>query len=882
MNRSAPSRGLPALLAVLLLGAAFSAVEARAETPFYGEGDLDPAVPSPQSYLGYPLGTRFTPHHRLVDYLTAVAAASDRVEIREYGKTYEERPLLLVTVSDPGNLSRAAELQKSYARLADPRQTSSAAARGLSRDLPVAVWLSFNIHGDEASGSEAAMALVYRLAADRDPRIRKLLEETVVLVDPCLNPDGRDRFVNWIDGVAGKDPDPLPAGREHHQPWPGGRYNHYLFDLNRDWAWLTQRETRARAAAYLAWRPQVHVDFHEMYSGSTYFFFPPERPIHPEFPDQVLKWADIFGRGNAAAFDARGWAYYTGEAFDLYYPGYGDSWPTFHGAAGMTYEQAGGGFAGTAVVRAGGDTLTLAVRAEHHYTAALATVRTAAANREARLLDFHRFFEADGNHSAGAYLFPPGEDPPRTAELVGLLMAHGAEVYRAPGEIRPRGVHAYDGTPVSTTLPAGTYVVPLSQPLNRFLRAVLEPEAALPDTFFYDVSAWSLPLAFGIEAYWTDAPVDGNLDLLKAAPRPAGEVVNPDAGYAYLISWRRNGAARAASRLLQRGVRIHYATRGFTAAGRRFDPGTLILFRDGNPADLDDLVNEAATRDGVEAIGVRTGLTDEGPDLGSFRVELMNTPRVAVVADDPASPTSVGACWFLLDRLYHIPHSLIPLSQLTEAGLARYTVLVFPDDEAGGDDYAASLDSAQVAAIGRWVDRGGVFVGLGGGAFFADADHAGLSGVKEVPPLDSDDGLSDEDRDARDRERKLETLAERERRERLEELPGTIFRVRVDPQQPLGFGYTTEARVLKISNRALELGPPGTNVAWFTESPKVSGYASPEAVDRLVNRPFLVDQPRGRGHVVLYLEDPNFRLFWYGLNRLFLNSVFFLPGRSGG
>jgi hypothetical protein len=880
MLRIAPDRGLPALIVSLLLMCGVMASEARAASPFYDGGVLDPSVPSPETFLGYPLGAHFTPHHRLVDYLNAVAAASDRVTIRKYGETYEGRPLLLLTISDPDHLARAAELQKAYARLADPRKTSEAEARGLSRDLPVAVWLSFNIHGDEASGSEAAMAVVYRLAADRDPAVQKLLEETVVLVDPCLNPDGRDRFVNWIRGVTGKAPDPLSAGREHHQPWPGGRYNHYLFDLNRDWAWLSQRETRARAAAYLAWRPQVHVDFHEMSSRSTYFFFPPERPIHPDIPDQILKWTDIFGKGNAAAFDARGWAYYTGEAFDLYYPGYGDSWPTFHGAVGMTYEQAGHGYAGTAIVRALGDTLTLAERAEHHYTAALATVRTAAANREARLLDFHRFFEPEGGRPPGAYLFPPGDDPPRTAELVGLLMAHGAEVYRAPEEFRPHGVHAYDGTPVSTRLPAGTYVVPLSQPLHRFLRAVLEPEASLPDTFFYDVSAWSLPLAFGIEAYWTDAPVDGKLELLKAAPEPTGSVVNPEARYAFLSSWRRNGAARAASRLLQHGIRIHYATRAFTLEGRKFGPGTLIVFRDGNPPALGSLVAEAAERDGVEVIGVDTGLTEKGPDLGSFRVEPMHAPRVAVIADDPASPTSVGACWYLLDRLYGIPHSVIPLAEITEGDLARYTVLVFPDDEAGGSGYAAALDSTQVETIRHWVDRGGVFVGLGGGAFFADADHAGLSTVRELPPLDSDDGLSDADRKSREKERKLETLAERERRERLEELPGTIFRVRVDPQQPLGFGYTSEARVLKISNRALELGPPGTNVAWFTESPKVSGYASPEAVDRLVNRPFLVDQHRGRGHVVLYLEDPNFRLFWYGLNRMFLNSIFFLPGRS--
>ncbi len=863
----------------LLAGVLLIALAAGASgSPFTAGTDPDPDIPSPESFLGYAIGERFTPHHRIVEYVTALAEASDRVRIEQYGQTYEGRPLLLLTISDPENLSRASELRDAYAKLADPRRTRSPGqARDESRDLPVAVWMSFSIHGDEASSSEAAMALAYRLAAARDEATAELLRSTVVLLDPCLNPDGRDRYVNWYRTMEGREPDAAPDAREHHQPWPGGRYNHYLFDLNRDWAWLTQIETRSRARAYLRWRPQVHVDFHEMYSDDTYFFFPPERPVHPQFPPQVMKWSEIFGKGNAAAFDERGWRYYTGEAFDLYYPGYGDSWPSFHGAIGMTYEQAGHGRAGLALERAVGDTLTLRDRAEHHFVSALATLRTAAANREARLLDFYRFFAEDRGPNPGAFLFPPGEDPPRTAELVELLMAHGADVYRAQRELHPRGLHAYDGTTVSTAVPAGTYVVPLDQPLHRFLHAVLDPETALPDTFFYDVSAWSLPLAFGIEAYWTDAPVDGKLDRLDEPPSREGQMLHPDARYAFLVSWERNGAARAASYLLNRGVRLNFATRAFHAGERSFVPGTLVVFREGNPSSLSGLMEEAARISGAEIVGVDSGLTDKGPDLGSFRVRPLVAPRIAVVADAPASPTSVGACWFLLDRVYRVSHSLLSLDQIDEETLGRYTVLVFPDDGRGGRRYASALDSAQVAVLRHWIERGGVFVGLGGGGFFASADMSGLSSVKQAPPPETED--EDESpgmRGGEDKARRMETLTEREHRERLESLPGAIFRVKVDPLHPLGFGYTGDARVLKISNRALELGPPGTNVALFTASPRVSGYASPETEDYLVDRPFLVDEPVGEGHVVIYVEDPNFRLFWYGLNRLFLNSLFFL------
>jgi len=726
--------------------------------------------------------------------------------------------------------------------------------------------------------------LAYHLAAANDEKTAALLEHAVVLIDPCLNPDGRERYVSWVNSVLGSRPDPATGAREHDEPWPGGRENHYLFDLNRDWAWLTQVETRARARAYLAWQPQVHVDFHEMWPNSSYFFFPPERPVHPLYPREVMEWARVFGRENAAAFDARGWRYFTEETFDLYYPGYGDTWPTFHGAVGMTYEQAGHGEAGLAYRKADGDTLTLEERAHHHYVAALTTVETAVAKRAERLLDFSRFFVRENRSGPAAYLFPPGDDPPRTGELVALLMAHGTEVYRAENALSPRGLHAYDGEPAGQTLPAGTYVVPLDQPLFRFLQAVLEPEPALPDTSlynFYDVSAWSLPHAFGIQAYWSDSDVRGSLTRLEAPPKASGEVVGPDAPYAYLISWKRNAAAVAAARLLGAGVRIHFLTREVTIGDEKFSPGSLAVFRAQNGEGLPALIRAVAQETGVRVVGVESGLTDAGPDLGSFRVKPLRAPRVAVVAGNPVSPTSLGACWFLLDRLYGIPHSLVNSSSITESRLREYTVLVFPDDEAGGRAYSAALDSSTVEVIRRWVDQGGVFVGLGGGAFFAAADQAGLSGVKSLPDTADTKSLSEEGRKARDKTRRLETLAERERRRRLEALPGTIFRVKVDAEHPLGFGYSGEARVLKISDRALELGPPGTNVAWFTASPRLSGYASAETVKRLEEKPFLVDEPRGRGHVVMYVEDPNFRLFWYGLNRIFLNSIFFLPSLVG-
>ena len=862
---------LAALVTLLLLPSA------ALSQPFGEAGTLDPAIPSPDQVLGYPLGSRFTPHYRILAYLDSLDRASDRVTMERYGATDEGRPLVLLTISDPQNLARRKELQADYAGLADPRRTNDAAARKLADDLPVAVWLSFNIHGNEASSSEAAMGVAYRLAASQDAATHDLLQHAVVLVDPCLNPDGRDRYVQWLNGVEGSRPDPLPASREHHEPWPTGRFNHYLFDLNRDWAWLTQTESKARVKAYLAWKPQVHVDFHEMYAGSSYFFFPPEKPIHAMFPPQVLQWGNTFGRGNAAAFDAHGWPYYTAEAFDLYYPSYGDSWPTFQGAIGMTYEQAGHSAAGLAFRREDGDTLTLTERAHHHYVAALATVATAVERRRDRLMDFHRFFVRDRATGPQAYLFPPGDDPPRTAELMTLLMTHGAEVYQTKDGISPGKLHSYGGNDAGRSLPAGTYVVPLDQPLFRFLQAVLEPSPALPDTFFYDVSAWALPYAFGVRAYWSESKISGSLTRLHEPPRVAGELIRPDASYAYLIPWSRNDAALAASDLLAKNVRVHFVDRKIQVGSEAFSEGTLIVFRNDNDARLPAIMRQVVDETGTRAVGVSSGLTDSGPDLGSDHVRALKQPRVALLSGDAVGPTSLGACWFLLDRVYKVPHSLVQMDDLSESVLNNYTVLVFPDDEAGGSGYSSLIDSSKVAVIRRWVENGGVFVGLGGGAFFAAADKSRLSTVKSLPDSAGSESMKSEDRKARELKRRLETGAERERRQRLEEVPGTIFRIKMDPQHPLGFGYSGETQVFKMSREALNLGPEGTNVAWFTASGKVSGYASRENVERFKEKPFLIDEPRGRGHVVLYVEDPNFRVFWYGLNRMFLNSIYFLP-----
>ncbi|TPW10070.1 MAG: peptidase M14 carboxypeptidase A, partial [bacterium] len=423
-----------------------------------------PGVPSPDAFLGWPLGQRFTPHARIIDYMTTLTETGpDRCRWESYGRTWEDRPLGYLVISSPANLGRLDAIKSSLAALADPEQTSRKDAARLAKETPAVVWFSYNVHGNEASTGEAAMAVAYELVGGTGPEILSLLDSLVVILDPCLNPDGRDRYVSWQMQAVGRQPDPTGSTWEHAEPWPGGRYNHYLFDLNRDWAWLSQPESRGRVGAYRQWHPQVHVDFHEMYPNSSYFFFPAAEPIHVQLPQQVRYWADIYGRGNAEAFDRHAWSYFTAESFDLLYPGYGDSWPSLQGATGMTYEQAGHGLAGRAFERPDGTILTLRERLRHHVGASLATLATTRRHREARLIDFHAFFDDAVNRQPDAtlaYILPPVADEGRRQELVELLLAHGIRVERATGELKAPGTRNYDGEPLPASFPAGTYVVP--------------------------------------------------------------------------------------------------------------------------------------------------------------------------------------------------------------------------------------------------------------------------------------------------------------------------------------------------------------------------------------------------------------------------------------
>ncbi|HXG38713.1 MAG TPA: M14 family zinc carboxypeptidase [Bacteroidota bacterium] len=864
------------LAALLFVVAAASAQQSFELLP---GSSYNPAIPSPQSVLRYDIGDRFTDYRNLEKFYDKLVASSDRIQRIVYGETYEMRPLQLLIISSPKNLARLDEIKANNKKLTDPRTfRSKAEAEQIINSLPAIVWLSYGVHGNEACSPEAAMLTAYQLCAGTDQRTLDILENVIVLIDPAVNPDGRERYVQWVNSTLGSKPNVNPDAIEHSEPWPGGRTNHYYFDLNRDWAWQTQKETRARIPLYREWMPHTHVDFHEMGHTSTYFFFPAAPPVHTELPPEVKKWGMIYGKGNAEALQKIGQQYYVGESFDLYYPAYGDSWPTFNGAIGMTYEQAGGSRGSFAVRKPNGDTLTLRQRALNHFTTGIATLETTVKYKKERLQDFFAFWESGLKNASRVkgFIIKEGNDPNRAARLAATLINQGIEVHQLQEATTLEAQRYFTAKPTKVSFPKGTYFISTLQPHSRLVKALLEPKTVLPDTFFYDVSAWSLPVAYGLEAYTTEAPLPSSAKKIAAIQRVAGRVIGGKAAFAYLIPWERNDAVKLVWSLLEKGYAVHYASRPFQTVGRHFRAGTIIVFSSPKQETLHTDITQLAETFGVDVYSAHTGLTDGGISLGSNYVRPIKKPSIAIVTDMPASSNAYGELWYLFDQEYGVPMSAIRGRELGDINLYKYDVLIIPD----GGDYRPVLDSSKVAKLKQWVQNGGVLVGIEGGALFLTKSRSGITAALLESEKKEDDKTKEEKEEekARKEAQKRETQFERQERERLESIPGAIFKALIDTTHPIGFGYDREVYVLKRNSTPFLLSEGALNVGRFApDSTEASGYAAKTRAKKVADAAFITEFRNGRGRVVLMTESVTFRMFWIGLQKLLFNTVFFLP-----
>ncbi len=853
--------------------------------------------PSKNYRAGIPLpnaGKAYTRHADLVAYARALAAAApDRVKLSTLNVTEEGRSQPFLAISSPANLARLEQLRADNARLADPRSCSSAEASRIIGANPAFVWLGYSIHGAEPSGSEAALAVAYHFAATLDPDALKQLDRVVLLMDLTQNPDGRERAIQSVSEVLQGANPPDPQDAQNTSRWPGGRFNHRLFDLNRDWAWQTQGESRAKAAAFLRWNPQVLADHHEMSAESSYYFPPTMQPIHDAIPTPFSGyWQQTFGQGVARAFDSHEFTFFSKDIFDLFYPSYGDSWPSLHGAVGMTFEMAGQ--VGMAYRRRDGETLTLEKRVQRHFTASLATVQTAADNREALISDFYkvRRERVDLGERAGAFLIAEGPDPGRSRALVELLLRNGLEVQRTTEGLGTANLEPIGVEDLPATIKPGSYLVPLDQPLGALAEALLQKEAKMGVKPSYDVTGWSLPLTFNVPAWFAKTRPKVAVEPI----REASSASVPEARSAYILPAGFEGRERTLSALLNEGFRGTVATEAFGMANQRYEPGAVVFpLRLNDGSRLLTRLRELAAQNHHPVLGADTALSDSGPDLGSDRVQTLVLPKVAVLIDRPVDPTAIGAVMHTL-RETGIPFAQVRAERVGGARLHRYTHIILADDGAAGKGWQRILGEGGTSRLKSWATDGGVLIGLQGGAVYACRAGLADAGFQLLSKKDEEARLKEKDpkREAPKPEPVdlIQPWSGREQRDLQETIPGALLHVKVDLSHPLAWGLrTADAAVLNTSDSILELSPGGENPIYYTSNPKkepkdsrnpdqgeplkVSGLLPKALEPRLRLTSYALREHRGMGAVILFAGDPVFRGMSPFTTRAFLNAIFF-------
>lgn len=824
---------------------------------------INAQLKSPEAFLGYKIGTRYTPHWKIVSYFEHVAAqSSTNVKLENYGETNEGRTLLLAFISSKENTAVLDEIRMNNMRLAN---TAKDKRMPDEQNGPAIVWLSYNVHGNEASSSEAAMMTLWALADPANTKTKEWLKNTVVIIDPCVNPDGRDRYVNWYNGMVGTKSNALPETREHNEPWPGGRINHYYFDLNRDWAWQTQIESRQRIKVYQEWLPQVHVDFHEQGINSPYYFAPAAQPYHEVITKWQREFQETVGKNNAKYFDANGWLYFTKEYFDLLYPSYGDTYPTYNGAIGMTYEQAGHSTSGTAVINNEDDTLTLLDRATHHFATSLSTIETASQNASRLVKEFRKYFNDAVSTGVGeykSYLIKYSETAKQRIDaLKGLLNKNDIRYEVVSGSTRGMmtGYHYFSGKEELFGGNNNDIIIPAQQPHSSMVKVLFEPKTQLVDSATYDITAWSLPYVFGLDAYASK----NRLEYGQADDRKFVFSSLPDA-YGYVLPWQGVRSATALSSLLQQGVRVRFSETAFESGGKKFEKGSLILLKHGNEKfgnKLHEVLTKVVNENKVEANTVSTGMVDKGFDFGSEKVKVIKAPKVAVLAGEGVNPNNLGEIWYFFDHEIKYPVSLINVADYENVKWDDYNVLVmtsgrypFLDEKSGADK------------LRDWISNGGRLIAIEGAVGSLSKLNWGLHEKKGA-----DSAAKPEDKNFYS---SLHRYEDREREGLKSFVPGTIFKVELDNTHPLAFGYPDYYYTMKQDSRMYEFLKSGWNVGVIKKENQVAGFVGSSLKSKLKDGMIFGAQPLGGGQIIYLADNILFRNFWENGKLLFCNALF--------
>jgi hypothetical protein len=886
-------------------------------------GTYNPAIPTPESVIGFSIGEKPVRPALITDYLKALDNASPRTRLIELGETWEKRPLHILFISASPHIRHLEAIREQLARLADPRLLADDREAALLTDsLPAVAWMMYTVHGNELSGSDAALQLAYHLTAGEDSATLNILDNLIVAIDPAENPDGRNRALNHSQQWSGHVPYTDAQGIPHSGTWPSARTNHYLFDLNRDWFILSQPESRARVRTLIQWHPQLVVDAHEMGSSSTFFFNPPREPLNPYIHPLLKKWWSRFSRDQARAFDRYGWSYFTEERFDEFYPGYGSSWPYYLGAISILYEQAGTG--GSQVMRPEGRLLRFQEAVRHQLASSLANLETTANNRQALLQDFLRIKKdalrkTDENEPA-VFLIDPGSNLSRTDNLIERLLIQGIEVDLAKEAFQVKAARNYwKPDRQKKTFPRGTYIIKTRQPLKPLIQALLAFDQRLTTQFLkeerrflekgrgtrmYEVSAWSLPLSFGVDA-WT-APRIPHVPTRPLKQIPPRQIETP-AGiplYGYLLPYEDDSAVQALLDCFRKDYRVRVARKPFTFNGRRFLRGTLLFRLHENPDGITGHLPDIALEAGVRLFGANTALTEKGPDLGSSEFSLLETPRIALMGGSSISTGQFGSLWYLLDYELKFHHTLLSCENITRRDLRKYNVLILPSSSS----YERLLGKKGLQKLHEWVNQGGTLIALESAvSFFADSSRKfsqvrcrrnvlkDLEVYKKALEREKRIGLTGIDSVAlwegapvpavtvkKDTLHKMspEELKDADAFQRQFMPRGAVLRVHLDEEHWLGFGTGPWLPAYVYTSYAYLSKRPVETAARFAPADdlRLSGLLWPEARTRWEETAYLTRESLGDGQVILFTSDPFFRASYYGTRRLLINSMLLGPG----
>lgn len=805
---------------------------------------------SPSQFLPN-YGTHVSYYHQLENYFSHLTSNSEYILHNQYGETAQERSLNVYFISTPGNLKELENIRQT-----NLYNTGMGSQPATSNEKAI-IWLSFNVHGNEMGAAESAMQVAYELVNPENTDTKKWLENTIVILDPCLNPDGYARYGNWLRGIAGKDTHPERTDREHKEPWPGGRQNHYSYDLNRDWAWQTQAETRQRMVIYNLWMPMVHVDVHEMGYNEPYFFPPAAEPIHDYITNYQKEFHDKIGENTAKKFDKKDWSYYTRERFDLFYPSYGDTYPCFNGAVGMTYEQ-GGINAGRAVQMLNGDVLTLQDRIDHHTLAVLTAVQTTAMQKDKLIKNFRLYFNSNNDNPVGKYKTYIIKNNGKIPQLAQLLSRNRVAYAYAAETRKMKGYHYQTGDDDDFILEPNDLIVTTNQPKKILTQVFFEPHQHLSDSLSYDITAWALPYAYGAESYaLKNIPDINTKQELSYKGKLEYERV-----YAYYVPWNGRESVQVLASLHKNKVKVRSARKQSLFTGIAIKPGDLIILKSDNKqlADFEGTMGVLLI-DKPDYEVIESGFAVKGADLGGEYYPLLKAPKVLLLSGEDVSATDFGQVWYYMEQIINYPLSIMEANDFSSNTIDGYTTLILPNGN-------YTLKDEQKQAINNFIDNGGKVIAIDGALqLFADEpDYSLASKVSE----DNENG-------AKEVEKPIQDFTNYENAERLsisESVSGAIVQNRIDKSHPLAYGLGESYFSLKTGASCYAVNEAAQNVIYIPDGYKSYGFIGSRLKSKLANTTTFAVEQKGEGQAIYMVDNPLFRGFWENGNLLFSNALF--------